>query len=388
MATCFLRETTEHFGDCHKWVLSPKANLCPEKLMVSHSFLRELRKLDWKIPRHVSMEKLMAVGSYGVVASGVLNDAQGHKNVCVKRSLNLHSDVLIAKAFWLELVLLKYSRHANVISLIDSSFDVPSNSLTLIMPKADLDLQAALRANFSMRQYFEIFTDLLYGVHYLHSNGIVHRDLAPSNIFLFKENGTYRASIGDLGMACIANSPEQMHQMFTTFPYRAPELFCRQGTTAPAIDIWSAGCILAEILQKKSLFYYPSENFTVQDEWLIFGRQCCALIPPTEMNLFCQQWIQPKGQALFKQIQSRYIQHEGLLWASPDKYEGFENDILRLFLTINPHTRPSIDVLMQQLNMEMPTHTHRIPIDKHKKICVEHKFSFSDVRSLLEFETK
>lgn len=259
----------------------------------------------------------------------------------------------------------------------------------MIMPKADLDLQTALRMNYSMRRYFEVFTDILYGLHYLHSNGVVHRDLAPSNVFLFQENGRYRACIGDLGMAAFAGSAEQTHQLFTTFPYRAPELFCRQGTTSTAVDVWSAGCILAEIIQKKSLFYYPRENFTVHDEWLIFGRQCCALLQPQEMNLYSQDWIQTStGRSLFAQIKKRYVQHEGLLWACPEKYGSFENKLLRDILVVNPFMRPNIAAVMKSLNMEIPTHTHRIPIDAQMQICEEKQLTFADVHQLLVFETQ
>lgn len=355
--------------------------------MISRSFLQEIEMLEWKVPCFVSLCDVLAVGSFGVVATGYLIDNQTSGQVCVKRSLNLQAGKHIAKAFWLELVLMKRSNHPNIVPLLDSNFDRLTSSLTLVMPKASCDLQRYLKEGHSRHACFQLFRDVLYGVHYLHASGVVHRDLAPSNIFVYTSpNGSSKACIGDLGMACFAHSPEQTHQMFTTFPYRSPELYCRQGTTNPAIDVWSVGCILAEIIQQKSLFYYPKENFTCADEWWVFGRQCCALIPKHEMDLSVQTWIKTaKGENLFQEVKSRYVAHERLLWALPLEYQGPEN-ALRQILTIDPRKRPTIDEVIAIFDLDIPLLT-QLPNFKDQRSLSEKDLILSDIQHLLEIES-
>jgi len=352
--------------------------------MVSHSFLRELAKMEWKVPKHIALCDIIAVGSFGVVAKA--STSQG-KQVCIKRSLNLKA-VEVAKAFWIELILLKNCNHPNVIKLIDSNYDSLNRSLTFVMPRASCDLQRFMKRNHPQPTLYNLFVDILYGLQYLHSGGVVHRDLAPSNIFIFKTSSGFRASIGDLGMACFAYSPEQTHQLFTTFPYRAPELFCRQGTTNPAVDVWSAGCILAEIVQKTSLFHYPNEHFSVNDEWWIFGRQCCALIPKEEMFLYKQSWIESSvGRALFSEIQKRFVQHQGLLWACPEKYNGVEDTILRKILVIDPNKRPNIHEVLSFLDLEVFQQSP-IPNVNRASLISQKKLNLNDILLMLDEETQ
>ena len=92
---------------------------------------------------------------------------------------------------------------------------------------------------------------MLSGLHYLHSNFILHRDLKPDNLMLATD-GTLKFI--DFGMARSYGEEVPFSQNQITLQYRSPEIFFGANFYGPAADIWSAGCILAEILIKRPLF--------------------------------------------------------------------------------------------------------------------------------------
>ena len=87
------------------------------------------------------------------------------------------------------------------------------------------------------------------GLKYVHSAGVVHRDLKPGNILL---NVDGDLKICDFGLARIENP--QMTGYLGTRNYRAPEIMLTDGQYGAEVDIWSTGCIFAKMLEGKSLF--------------------------------------------------------------------------------------------------------------------------------------
>jgi serine/threonine protein kinase len=110
-------------------------------------------------------------------------------------------------------------------------------------------------------QYF--IYQILRGLKYIHSAHILHRDLKPSNLLL---NANCDLKICDFGLARLA-SPDGDHQGFLTEYvatrwYRAPEIMLSWKEYSKSIDVWSVGCIFAEILGRKSLF--PGHDYMHQ----------------------------------------------------------------------------------------------------------------------------
>ena len=96
---------------------------------------------------------------------------------------------------------------------------------------------------------------LLSGILYLHQNWVVHRDLKPANIMVTSRGAI---KIGDLGLARIFHKPPQAlfsgDKVVVTIWYRAPELLLGSRHYTPAIDLWAAGCIFAELLAQRPIF--------------------------------------------------------------------------------------------------------------------------------------
>jgi mitogen-activated protein kinase 1/3 len=104
---------------------------------------------------------------------------------------------------------------------------------------------------------------ILRGLKYIHSANVLHRDLKPSNLLL---NTNCDLKICDFGLARIAD-PDHDHTGFLTEYvatrwYRAPEIMLNSKGYNKSIDVWSVGCILAEMLNNRPLF--PGKHYLDQ----------------------------------------------------------------------------------------------------------------------------
>eukprot|EP00794_Sanderia_malayensis_P020567 gene20567-22590_t len=103
-----------------------------------------------------------------------------------------------------------------------------------------------------------LMMQLLRGIQHMHDNWILHRDIKASNLLL-SHKGILK--IGDFGLAREYGSPLKHYTtIVVTLWYRAPELLLGGKEYATAIDMWSVGCVFAELLTMKPLFPGRSES--------------------------------------------------------------------------------------------------------------------------------
>lgn len=106
-------------------------------------------------------------------------------------------------------------------------------------------------------QYF--LYQILRGLKYIHSANVLHRDIKPSNLFL---NANCDLKVGDFGLARTTSETDFMTEYVVTRWYRAPELLLNCSEYTAAIDIWSVGCILGEMMTRQPLF--PGRDYVHQ----------------------------------------------------------------------------------------------------------------------------
>ncbi|KNC79724.1 CMGC/MAPK/P38 protein kinase [Sphaeroforma arctica JP610] len=120
------------------------------------------------------------------------------------------------------------------------------------MELLDADLRRVIYTQDLTEEHTKFFIyQILRGLKYVHSADIVHRDLKPGNIAVNEDCGV---KILDFGLAR-QSDPEMTGYVATRYKhYRAPEIMLNWRRYDKGVDIWSVGCIMAEIINKKTLF--------------------------------------------------------------------------------------------------------------------------------------
>ncbi|KAG2425741.1 hypothetical protein HYH02_014957 [Chlamydomonas schloesseri] len=208
--------------------------------------------------------KPIGKGAYGVVCSAKNLDNQ--EKVAIKKIANAFDNVIDAKRTLREIKLLRHLQHENIVQIKD--IIPPTNrdafkDLYVVYELMDTDLHQIIRSPQALSndhsQYF--LYQLLRGLKYIHSANILHRDLKPSNLLV---NANCDLKICDFGLArtSTSNEKEFMTEYVVTRWYRAPELLLSCSGYTTAIDVWSVGCIFAELLGRKPLF--PGKDYVHQ----------------------------------------------------------------------------------------------------------------------------
>ncbi|XP_070309674.1 mitogen-activated protein kinase 11 isoform X3 [Odocoileus virginianus] len=223
-------------------------------------YRQELNKTLWEVPQRLQGLRPVGSGAYGSVCSAY--DTRLRQRVAVKKLSRPFQSLIHARRTYRELRLLKHLKHENVIGLLDvftpatSLEDFSEVYLVTTLMGADLNNIVKCQALSDEHVQFLVY-QLLRGLKYIHSAGIIHRDLKPSNVAV---NEDCELRILDFGLARQAD--EEMTGYVATRWYRAPEIMLNWMHYNQTVDIWSVGCIMAELLQGKALF--PGNDYIDQ----------------------------------------------------------------------------------------------------------------------------
>ncbi|KAM9344352.1 mitogen-activated protein kinase 14A isoform 1-T1 [Pholidichthys leucotaenia] len=215
-------------------------------------YRQEVNKTIWEVPERYRDLSPVGSGAYGTVCSA--DDMKTGSKVAVKKLSRPFQSVVHAKRTYRELRLLKHMKHENVIGLLDVF--TPDTSLKSFsdvyhvthLMGADLNNIVKCQKLTDDHVQFLIY-QILRGLKYIHSAGIIHRDLKPSNLAV---NEDCELRILDFGLA--RHTDDEMTGYVATRWYRAPEIMLNWMHYNMTVDIWSVGCIMAELLTSKTLF--------------------------------------------------------------------------------------------------------------------------------------
>ncbi|KNZ73455.1 Serine/threonine-protein kinase ppk23 [Termitomyces sp. J132] len=169
-------------------------------------------------------------------------------------------------------------RHENVVGIREVVVGDTLTQVFVVMDFIEHDLKTLLTlmpSPFLQSETKTLMLQLLSAVAHCHSNWILHRDLKTSNL-LMNNRGTIK--VADFGLARRYGDPigvGGMTQLVVTLWYRAPEILLGATTYSTAIDMWSVGCIFAELLLKEPLFQAKGELELISMIFKLLG-------PPTQ----------------------------------------------------------------------------------------------------------
>ena len=195
-------------------------------------------------------------GSYGLVCAA--DDSVTNRRVAIKKVTSAFSDLTDAKRIMREIKLLgQLGGHENIVGLVDVMTMPPLTKnfkdIYIVCELMECDLDRIISSSQSLTdqhaQYFSY--QILRGLKYIHSANVLHRDLKPSNLLV---NSNCDLVICDFGLARGVSADETLTEYVVTRWYRAPELLTESQYYGPPVDVWSVGCILAEILLRRPLF--------------------------------------------------------------------------------------------------------------------------------------
>ncbi|KAL3900032.1 MAG: hypothetical protein SGCHY_001625 [Lobulomycetales sp.] len=205
--------------------------------------------------RYIKSDKL-GEGTYATVFKGK-NRISG--DIVALKEIHLESEEGAPSTAIREISLMKELKHSNIVRLYDVIHT--EKTLTLVFEFMDRDLKKFMDESnqggpLDPTTVKNFMYQLLRGIAYCHENRVLHRDLKPQNLLI---NSRMELKLADFGLARAFGIPvNTFSNEVVTLWYRAPDVLLGSRNYSTSIDIWSAGCIMAEMLNGKALF--PGKN--------------------------------------------------------------------------------------------------------------------------------
>lgn len=226
----------------------------------------------FEVTKQYTVLEPVGQGAYGIVCAA--QDERTNEHIAIKKIENAFEHITFTKRTLRELRILRHLQHENLIDV--RSIFLPGSKddfedIYVVSELMETDLASILKSSQPLSddhcQFF--LYQILRGIKYVHSAQVIHRDLKPRNLLV---NANCDLKICDFGLARVNFTGKEfqacpMTEYVCTRWYRAPEVLCSWADYTSAIDIWSIGCIFAEMMGRKPFF--PGQNTQHQLQLII-----------------------------------------------------------------------------------------------------------------------
>jgi len=200
--------------------------------------------------------EVLGEGTYGIVYKA--HSRKDGKTVALKQIRFADDDEGIPSTAIREVSFLNELHHLNVVELL--SVECSAKSLWLVFEFATCDLRQYIKAapgrHLKDDELRNMQRQMLAGVDYLHTHRCIHRDIKPQNLLV--TDGVLK--VADFGLCRSVSVPvNALTREVVTLWYRAPEILLGLAEYSSPVDIWSCGCVFAEMATGKALFPADSE---------------------------------------------------------------------------------------------------------------------------------
>ena len=192
--------------------------------------------------------------------------------------------------------------------------EAPNYCLVMeLMPKGNLFNLLQSNQTLEWPQRYQLAQDIGIGLHHLHAESILHRDLKSLNVLLTND---YRAKLCDFGLAQVKTATKSMASTRTktgnqvgTISWMAPELFKRGGQHSTKTDVYSYGMVLWELAARR-IPYEDAADQQIAISWIKDGEQETIPqdTPPSYAKLIKFCWAQkpedrPEVEKVLQQLE-------------------------------------------------------------------------------------
>ncbi|XP_035719829.1 cyclin-dependent kinase 9-like isoform X1 [Vespa mandarinia] len=246
-----------------------------------------------------------------------------------------------------EIRILQLLKHENVVNLIEicrtrgtfaaTQYNRYRSTFYLVFDFCEHDLAGLLsnvNVKFSLGEIKKVMQQLLNGLYYIHSNKILHRDMKAANVLITK-NGILK--LADFGLARAFSTskngqPNRYTNRVVTLWYRPPELLLGDRNYGPPVDLWGAGCIMAEMWTRSPIM----QGNTEQQQLILISQLCGSITtevwPGVERLELFNKMDLPKGQK--RKVKDRL---------KPYLKDPYACDLLDKLLILDPSKRYDSD---------------------------------------------
>ncbi|KAH9851968.1 kinase-like protein [Lenzites betulinus] len=212
----------------------------------------ESMTVDWNVPDRYEIVRRIGGGRYSEVFEGV---DSSNEDACVIKVLKPVAKKKIKREIK---ILRNLAGGPNVVRLLDTVHDGPSRANSLVMEFVQNTDWKELFGSLAEMEIKHYLFQLLRALDFVHSRGIIHRDVKPANIMFDRARRKLR--LIDWGLAEFYHPGVELHHRVASRYFKGPELLVGYKHYDYSLDIWSVGCILASMIFRRENFFRGRDN--------------------------------------------------------------------------------------------------------------------------------